>query len=134
MQETWDMDWIQSLGQEGPLEEEMATHSSILAWRIPWTEEPDGPQSIGSQRVRRKWAIKYFHFVTAIHNIYDPSFLEILLRKKQGQKCNMPSSVLRMEIIFILYTLPEINRVYQAIWEKYSQNCPLFNSKLQLQN
>ena len=40
-----------SLGQEGPLEEEMATHSGILAWRIPWTEEPGGLQSMGSQRV-----------------------------------------------------------------------------------
>ena len=43
---------VRSLGQEEPLEEEMATHSSILAWRIPWTEEPDGLQSTGSQRVR----------------------------------------------------------------------------------
>ena len=48
MQETW----VQSLGQEDPLEKEMATHSSILAWRIPWTEEPGGLQSMGSQRVR----------------------------------------------------------------------------------
>ena len=43
--------WVQSLGQEDPLEKGMATHSSILAWRIPWTEEPDGLQSMGSQRV-----------------------------------------------------------------------------------
>ena len=42
---------IRSLGQEGPLEEDMATHSSTLAWRIPWTEEPGGLQSMGSQRV-----------------------------------------------------------------------------------
>ena len=42
---------IQSLGGEDPLKEEMATHSSILAWRIPWTEEPGGLQSTGSQRV-----------------------------------------------------------------------------------
>ena len=47
MQETQ----VQSLGQEDPLEEEMATHSSILAWRIPRTEEPGGLQSMGSQRV-----------------------------------------------------------------------------------
>ena len=47
MQETW----VQSLGWEGPLEKEMASHSSILGWRIPWTEEPGGLQSIGSQRV-----------------------------------------------------------------------------------
>ena len=44
--------WVQSLGQEDPLEKEMATHSSILAWKIPWTEGPDGLQSMGSQRVR----------------------------------------------------------------------------------
>ena len=46
-----DDTWVQSLGQEDPLEEAMATHSSILAWRIPWTEEPGGLQSIASQRV-----------------------------------------------------------------------------------
>ena len=47
MQETW----VQSLGQEDSLEEGMATHSSILAWKISWTEEPGGLQSVGSQRV-----------------------------------------------------------------------------------
>ena len=51
MQETQEM-WVQSLGREDPLEEGMATYSSILAWRIPWTEEPGGLQSIGTQRVR----------------------------------------------------------------------------------
>ena len=45
MQETQDM-WIQSLGWENPLEKKTATHSSILAWRLPWTEEPGGLQSI----------------------------------------------------------------------------------------
>ena len=44
--------WVRSLGGEDPLEKEMAMHSSILAWRIPWTEEPAGLQSTGSQRVR----------------------------------------------------------------------------------
>ena len=43
--------WVQSLGQDDPLEEGMATHSRILAWRIPWTEEPGGLQSIRLQRV-----------------------------------------------------------------------------------
>ena len=41
---------VQSLGREDPLEKEMATHSSILVWKIPWTEEPGGLQSMGSQR------------------------------------------------------------------------------------
>ena len=43
--------WVQSQGQEDPLKEEMATHSSILVWRVPWTEEPGGLQFMGSQRV-----------------------------------------------------------------------------------
>ena len=43
--------WIQALGQENPLEKGMATHSSVLAWRIPWTEDPGDPQSIWLQRV-----------------------------------------------------------------------------------
>ena len=46
--------WVQSLGQEDPLEKGMATRSSIHAWRIPWTEETGGLQSMGSQRVRHK--------------------------------------------------------------------------------
>ena len=46
---------VQSLSQEDPLEEEMATHSSVLAWKIPWTEEPGGLQSMGSQG-QKDWA------------------------------------------------------------------------------
>ena len=49
---------VQSLGWEDPLEEEMATHSSILAWEIPWTEEPGGLQSVGLQPVRYDLATK----------------------------------------------------------------------------
>ena len=49
---------IQSLGQEYPLEKEMATHSSILVWRIPGTEDPGGLQSMGSQRVRHNLVTK----------------------------------------------------------------------------
>ena len=49
MQETW----VPSLGQEDPMEKEMATHSRILAWRIPWTEESDRLQSMGSQQLDR---------------------------------------------------------------------------------
>ena len=51
MQETQEMQ-VRSLGQEDPLEQEMATDSNILAWKIPWTEKPGGLQSMGSQRVR----------------------------------------------------------------------------------
>ena len=50
MQEAQEM-WVGSLGQEDPLEGDMVTHSSMLAWEIPWTEEPGGLQSMGSQRL-----------------------------------------------------------------------------------
>ena len=53
--------WVRSLVQKDPLENEMATHSSVLAWRIPWTEEPGGLQSTGLQRVRHDW-------VTSLHS------------------------------------------------------------------
>ena len=52
MQETQEA-WVQSLHWEDPLEKEMAAHSSTLAWEIPWTEEPDGLQSMGSPRGRQ---------------------------------------------------------------------------------
>ena len=55
MQEMWEMR-VRSLGWEDPLEKEMATHSRILAWRIPWTEEPGRLHSIESQRVGHGWA------------------------------------------------------------------------------
>ena len=53
-----DASSLRSLGWEDPLEKDVATHSSILAWRIPWTEEPGGLQSTGSQRVRHNLAPK----------------------------------------------------------------------------
>ena len=51
----WEIQ-VQSLSQEDPLEKETATHCSILAWKIPWTEEPGGPQSMASPRVGHNWA------------------------------------------------------------------------------
>ena len=64
--------WLQSLGWEDPLEEGMATHSSLLAWRIPWTEEPCRLQSIASQRVRHdrsNLACKLIYYPT-LHHIH----------------------------------------------------------------
>ena len=57
MQETW----VWSLCQEDPLEKEMATHSSVLAWEIPWKEKPSGLWSIKSKRVRCEWATEHTH-------------------------------------------------------------------------
>ena len=54
--------WVQSLGWEDPLEKEMATHSSSLAWKIPWTEEPGTLQSMGLKRVGHDWATSLSSF------------------------------------------------------------------------
>ena len=62
MQETW----VRSLGWEDPLEKKMATHSSTLAWKIPWTEEPGRLQSIGLQRVGHDWATSLSFFTTEL--------------------------------------------------------------------
>ena len=55
--------WVRSLGQEDPLEKEIAIHSSTRAWKIPWTEEPDRLQSMGSQRVGHKWSSGFACFL-----------------------------------------------------------------------
>ena len=60
---------VQSLGQEDPLEEGMETYSSILTWRIPWTEEPDSPQSMGLQRVRHGRATDTLTFSKEKHRV-----------------------------------------------------------------
>ena len=71
MQETQ----VQSLGPEDPLEEKMATHSSILAWKIPWTEESSGLQSKGSHRVRHNLEAEHIHthtylFILKLDSVY----------------------------------------------------------------
>ena len=70
MQETW----VLSLGQEDSLEKEMATHSRILAGRIPWTEEPGGPQSMGLQRVGHDFVTKQQNY-----NISNSEEMQMLL-------------------------------------------------------
>ena len=64
--------WVQSLGGDDPLEEVMATHSSILAWRIPWAEDPGRLQSMGSQRVGRDWSDLDAHAL-------EPTWLSLVL-------------------------------------------------------
>ena len=68
-------DPVRSLGQEDPLEKEKATHSSILAWRIPWMEEPDRLQSTGSQRVGHDRATSLMYLAT--HFLFECHFLSL---------------------------------------------------------
>ena len=71
----WEI-WVWSLGWEDPLDKEMATHSSTLAWKMPWMEEPGRLQSMGSQRVRHDW-------VTSLHFTWRP------IKFKQGTPYNL---------------------------------------------
>ena len=84
--------WVWSLAWEDPLEEGMATHSSILAWRIPLTEEPGRLQSMGSQKVRHVWVTKHAWTATVLK----------LFREVQGPtallKLTKPSSLCAWEI------------------------------------
>ena len=72
---------VRSLVQEDPLEKEMATHSCILAWRIPWTEQPGGLQSMGSQESNT--TLQLNHQATGIYCIAQGTILNILLKKKK---------------------------------------------------
>ena len=84
-------EWVLSLNLEDPLEEEMANHFNILAWRIPWTEKPGGLQSIGSQRDITEWAQRacmcarmhtHTHTHTSLMFILLTSYLEIEIKWK----------------------------------------------------
>ena len=74
--------WVQSLGREDPLEKEMVTHSSTLAWRIPWTEKPGRLQSMGSQRVGQDWATspaRIYNSVTITPKHHDNEIWMLML-------------------------------------------------------
>ena len=81
MQEMWETQ-VRSIGREDPLEEGMATHSSVLTWRIPWTEEPGGLQSMGSQRVGHDWSdsmCKHILGKYMLMNIISSSCTDLLI-------------------------------------------------------
>ena len=75
---------VLSLGQEDPLEKKMATHSSILAWKIPWTEEPGRLQSMGSQRVGHDWATSL-----SLKDVGIPPFTCLLRNLYTGQEATV---------------------------------------------
>ena len=87
-----------SLGQEDPLEEGMAAHSSILTWRIPWTEEPGRRQSMGSQRLRRNWVTNTFT-LGWMNSVTKPSLLPFYV-KYSGLFSNWYTRLSSLIIIF----------------------------------
>ena len=68
--------WVRALGQKDPLEKVVVTHSRILAWRIPWTKEPGGLQSMGSQRVRHDWETNTLTFTLQVNTSQETNLCE----------------------------------------------------------
>ena len=100
--------WVWSLGQEDPLEKEMATRSSILAWRIPWMEEPGGLQSTGSQRVGHDWATSFF----------SPfSIKSLLLSTKLVEKVDTLGAFTFPPWILYVASLNEDVEIHMSSWE-----------------
>ena len=104
---------FQSLGQEDPLEKEMATHSSVLAWKVPWTDDPGRLQSTGSQRVGHDW-VTSLSLSTSSHCILKTmrSYWLILRTEWHGEIC-------ALEILFWLLTV--IIYKYYVFYESIAQ-------------
>ena len=88
MQETW----VRPLGQEDPLEKEMATHSSILAWRIPWSEEPGRLQSMGLQA-----AVRWFNRGHLSQGTCHQGGGKIKMAKQEGEGCLAGSVIMDLQ-------------------------------------
>jgi len=125
MQETW----VRSLGWEDPLEKDMATHSSILAWRISWTEEAGRLLSIGYQRVRHNWVTNFYYFHFQNPNLSQIKVINnrtIWPRKKAEKYLSNPFlyfsiskiyniNIINIVSIHILTYLPTHNHVHMLI-------------------
>ena len=100
--------WLQSLGLEDPLEKGMTTHSSILAWRIPWREESGGLQSMGSQRFRHSWVTNTFSF--SLHPCF-PQKMRKIGSKRERQRQIEKDRVLKK----VLVSPPMHKYIFEAI-------------------
>ena len=135
MQETqvWSLDW------EDPLEKEMAAHSSTLAWKIPWTEEPGRLQSMGSQRVRHNWLHFHFHFGISRYTLYiyktnnknllysTGNYTQYLLITYNGKesKREYTHTYIWYNWIILLYTRNNENQLYFNQELKKKKNTPI---------
>ena len=100
--------WVWSLGWEDPLEKEMATHSGILAWKVPWMEKPGRLQSMGSQRVRHDWATSLtlgtFHPNAEGYTFFSSAYVTFFrIEHILGHKSNL-SKFKKIEIISSIFS------------------------------
>ena len=119
--------WVQSLGQEDPLEKEMATHSSTLAQKIPWTEEPCRLQSMGSQRVGHNWAtsLTLATFITSHLSILYQSTKSWNLQVVIGSMTNLDSMLKSRDI-----TLPtKVHLAKATVFPEVMYGCECWTIK-----
>ena len=107
--------WFRSLCWEDSLEEETATHYTALAWRIPWTEEPDRLQSMGLQRVRHDWATKHV-------SVQFSSVAQSCPALCDPMDCSMPGSFVRHQFLELAQT--HVHWVSDAIQPSYPLSTP----------
>ena len=103
---------VQSLGQEDLLEKEIATHSSILAWKIPWMEEPGRLQSMGSQRVGHDW-VTSLHFIFSVKYNTSQPYLGYKKRKIDEEK-NRNSHPDVYQTLVLFFT--KVGFVFRQVW------------------
>ena len=107
--------WVPSLGREDPLEKEIATHSSILAWRIPWTEEPGGLQSMGLQRVRHNWVTNTY-YLCCHHALCETGLWnKVILQGTQTSLLLFWKSRSNVKKCFVLERAPQIGPCTQDL-------------------
>ena len=118
----------QTLGREDLLEKEMVTHSSILAWKIPWMEKPGRLQSMGSQRVEHDWVTSLSFFLSVIHGLYCVevgSFYAHLLKSFHHKWVLILSKAFSasLEMLIWFLILQYVNMLYHIDWFWYIKEC-----------
>ena len=117
---------VRSLDREDPLEKEMATHSSILAWEIPWTEEPGGLQSTGSQRVGHDWATSLS--LTMYHLSTKPDHRNKTETKKYFMSLQiLPPNVIRSWLSVLFFTFGKARIVKCGFFQEWIGNFSVYS-------
>ena len=128
--------WVRSLGREDPMEKEMTTYSSILAWKIPWMEEPGRLQSMGLQRVRHDWtaSLSLYTFTEVLRRLWKHYFLQHSSNKRcKTKKCiamSCPQRRVGDLIKTISYFLMYLPRKINQLWSLGRQSRLILMSKL----
>ena len=113
--------WVRSLGQEDPLEEGMATHFSIPAWRIPWSEEHDWLQSIGSQRIGHDWSNLV---AQSCPTLSDPMDCSLCLWNSPGKNTGVGSHYLLQGIFLTQRSNPGLSHCRQILYHLSHEGSP----------